>query len=63
MVDNSVITYSAAISACEKGQIWQIALGLLAEMAFVKVDQDVIACALLEAGFPSSIQQSQDVKR
>ena len=37
-----MITYNAAISACEKGQQWQLALGLLAEMALLKVDKDVI---------------------
>ena len=46
-----VVHYNAAVSgcgtggsgsACEKGQQWQLALGLLGEMAFVKVDKDVI---------------------
>ena len=36
------IVLSSAISAFEKGQQWQLALGLLAEMVFVKVDKDVI---------------------
>ena len=41
-VDKNVFTYSAAISACAKGQAWQLALGLLAEMALLKVHKDVI---------------------
>ena len=41
-IHKDVITYSAAISACEKGQQWRLALGLLAEMAFVKVAKHVI---------------------
>ena len=35
-------THNAAFSAFEKGQQWQLALGLLAEMAFVKVDKTAI---------------------
>ena len=42
-VNKNVITYSAAITACEKGQQWQIALELLAEMTFAKVGRSVIA--------------------
>ena len=41
-IEINVITFSAAISVCEKCQRWQLALGLLAEMAFVKVAKDVI---------------------
>ena len=37
-----IITYSAAISACEKGQKWQQALGLLAETRSVSVLPNVI---------------------
>ena len=42
-VGKTVITYNAGISAFEKGQQWQLALGLLAEMSFVKVGKDVDA--------------------
>ena len=45
-VHKNVITYSAAISACEKGQQWQLAWGLLAEMAFVKIDKDMVTLVL-----------------
>ena len=31
------LRYTAAISACEKGAAWAVALGLLAEMTVVKV--------------------------
>ena len=41
-VPADVITYSASISACEKGQQWQCALGLLESMQSVSVPADVI---------------------
>ena len=37
-----VVHYSAAIRACGQGRRWQLALGLLAEMPFVKVDKNVV---------------------
>ena len=37
-----VITYNAAISACEKGEQWQQVLRILAEMRSVSVLPDVI---------------------
>ena len=41
-VPADVITYSASISACEKGQQWQCALGLLESMRSVSVPANVI---------------------
>ena len=41
-VDMDVITHSAAISACEKGQQWQLAFGLFTDMVSAKVDKDAI---------------------
>ena len=37
------ISYSAAISACEKGQEWQPAVGLLSTMAIAKVEANTIS--------------------
>ncbi|CAE7150636.1 unnamed protein product [Symbiodinium necroappetens] len=38
-----VITYNAAISACEKGSQWPLAIALLAELPQVALDHDVIS--------------------
>ena len=40
----TVIMYSAAISACQKGQQLELAFGLLAEMAVAKVHKHSITC-------------------
>ena len=44
----AVITYNATISACEKGQQWQLALGppLLAEMGTARVPTHVSSDSL-----------------
>jgi pentatricopeptide repeat protein len=42
-VEPNVISFSAAISACEKGGQWERALGLLGEMRAVGVEPDVIS--------------------
>ncbi|CAK0903291.1 unnamed protein product [Prorocentrum cordatum] len=39
----TVISYSAGISACEKGEQWQRALALLSEIWEVKLEPDVIS--------------------
>ena len=41
-VDAQIICYRAAISACEKKQEWQLALGFLSRMAESKVEADTI---------------------
>ncbi len=41
-VPANVITYSASISACSKGQQWQCALGLLGRMQSASVPAAVI---------------------
>ena len=38
-----VVSYSAGISACEKGKQWQRALSLLSEMQDVKVEPNVLS--------------------
>ena len=38
-----VVSYSAAISACEKGQQWEQALGLLQEMWRSQLQPDLIS--------------------
>ena len=38
-----VISFSAALSACEKGEVWRCALGLLAEMRERELKLDVIS--------------------
>eukprot|EP00975_Prorocentrum_lima_P046809 9786307-Prorocentrum_lima.AAC.1 len=43
-VEANVISYNAAISACEKGGAWQEAVGICGSMAFAKVEADVISC-------------------
>ena len=44
------ISYCAAISACEKGQEWQPAVGLLSTMAIAKVEANPISS--LQCGNP-----------
>ncbi|CAK0851248.1 unnamed protein product [Prorocentrum cordatum] len=41
-VEPNIFSYSAGISACEKGEQWQPALALLSEMREAKVSPDVI---------------------
>lgn len=49
-VTPNVVSYTAAVSACEKGGQWQIALYLLDEMPLVKVTPEVNAyCAAMTA--------------
>ena len=42
-VKASIINYSAALSACDKGRKWQLALGLLSTMAQAKVEASIIS--------------------
>ena len=42
-VDAAVISYSATISACEKGGQWQMAVHLFDSMRKAKVDANVIS--------------------
>ena len=42
-LEPNVISYSAGISACEKGNQWQRALALLSEMWEAKLEPDVIS--------------------
>ncbi|CAK0809442.1 unnamed protein product [Prorocentrum cordatum] len=56
-LEPDVISYSAGISACEKGEQWQRALALLSEMWEAKLEPNVIsysagisACAKCETG-------------
>ena len=37
---SALVSYSAGISACEKGEQWQRALALLSEMLEAKLDPD-----------------------
>ena len=39
----TLVSYSAGISACEKGERWQRALALLSEMREASLDPDVIS--------------------
>ena len=41
----NVISYSAAVSACEKGQQREKALGLLQEMRHAQLQPNVISCS------------------
>ena len=41
-LEPNVVSYSAAISACEKGKQWEQALNLLQEMARSQLEPDVI---------------------
>ena len=41
-LEPNVITFSALISACEKGQQWQLALGFLEEMRWSGLELNVI---------------------
>ena len=40
---SALVSYSAGISACEKGEQWQRALALLSEMWEAKLEPDVIS--------------------
>eukprot|EP00975_Prorocentrum_lima_P018233 3842799-Prorocentrum_lima.AAC.1 len=42
-MEANVISYSAGISACEKGGEWEKALLLLAKMEGAKVEADVVS--------------------
>ena len=48
-LEPNVITYSAAISTCEKGSQWQQALELLAEMQAQGLEPDVITYSAISA--------------
>ena len=41
-LEPNVVSYSAGISACEKGEQWQRALALLSEMREAKLEPNVI---------------------
>ncbi|CAK0824584.1 unnamed protein product [Prorocentrum cordatum] len=45
-LEPDVISYSAGISACEKGEQWQRALALLSDMRETKLEPDVSATTL-----------------
>merc|ERR1712048_692198 len=45
VLEASTISYSAAISACEKGGNWEAASCLLADMLHVAVETDTISCS------------------
>ena len=47
-VDASVISYSATISACEKGGQWQMAVHLFDNMRKAKVDANVFSYNMLQ---------------
>ena len=42
-LEPNVISYSAAISSCEKSQLWEMALALLREMPSKELEPDVIS--------------------
>ncbi|CAK0825239.1 unnamed protein product [Prorocentrum cordatum] len=42
-LEPDVISYSAGISACEKGEQWQRALALLSEMREMKLEPNIIS--------------------
>ena len=43
-LEPDVITFNAAMSACEKTTQWLQALGMFADMRLRHVDSDVVAC-------------------
>jgi pentatricopeptide repeat protein len=45
-----LITYNAAISACEKGALWRRALELLDQMRARGLEPDVIRCGTRHSG-------------
>ena len=57
-VDKDVITYSAAISAFEKGRRWQLALELFRKMALVKIKKDVVAYGSVSSACEKGINGS-----
>ena len=46
---SALVSYSAGISACEKGEQWQRALALLSEMWAAKLEPGVVQSILLGA--------------
>ncbi|CAK0795997.1 unnamed protein product [Prorocentrum cordatum] len=48
-LEPDVIVYNAAISACEKGEQWQRALGLLSEMREADLQPNVISATTLRS--------------
>ncbi|CAK0874044.1 unnamed protein product [Prorocentrum cordatum] len=50
------LSYSVGISACEKGEQWQLALALLSEMWEAKLEPDVISC---NAGISACVKGEQ----
>jgi len=42
-LDPNVVSYNAAVSACEKGQQWEMALSLMGQMRRSRVDPDEIS--------------------
>ena len=55
-LEPSVISYSAGISACEKGEQWQRALSLLDEMREAKLEPEVIS---YNAGISACVKGEQ----
>ena len=55
-IEKDPIIYNAAISACEKGQQWQLALGLLAEMAGARVETNVITYSAVVSACEKGLQ-------
>eukprot|EP00622_Pseudochattonella_farcimen_P001389 FR736071.1.p1 GENE.FR736071.1~~FR736071.1.p1 ORF type:complete len:180 (+),score=12.88 FR736071.1:2-541(+) len=61
-IEPNVITYNAAISACEKGVKWERALDLLDEMTRRGIAPNVISySAVLEAMPPTEVPQAGDI--
>ncbi|CAK0888794.1 unnamed protein product [Prorocentrum cordatum] len=49
-LEPDVISYSAGISACEKGEQWQRALALLSEMQELNLESNAISFTIYNAG-------------
>ena len=56
-----VITYNAAISACEKSEQWQQALGVLAEKRKISMLLDVITYSSAISACAKGEQWQQDL--
>ncbi|CAK0894594.1 unnamed protein product [Prorocentrum cordatum] len=54
-----IFSYSAGISACEKGEQWQPALALLSEMREAKLEPDAISSTIYFAGISACEQSGQ----